>query len=643
MKIKLVLLMLSCLFVVPFPHRGTAQIAESFVEDLTATYSSSPEILTLSWWAGEEPWSFQIQFTEDLDSMEWVTLPDLFPWSDAPTQVNFAISGSSSDRRFYRLIRWPFFAKDSNMLIHDIRFIGNEEMRTYVTDGLSYFPNDPENFIDEGMLFSNGLAAAWNMRAYSVHGHPFAQSYNHNLLGDTDLNHWMLSGGFGWELRDTDGRDQFSTRDAAGIEIDFQVDPSVAAGRVFVSYLFASEEYYMPALAHNDPLGIFIAELDSSGEPILETQVNLGRLEETQTYSSAINVYNVGDIQVVTPDFKLPPHSVNLEQSGFVNNSPKPEHHDELQNPPPYAFGYAGFTSRLAASGGVAIADADIDVRTRLRQANVVGVGDDMSITGEKGWGGILFRGSNRLLEEEFYSDLLSGYVAAFGLNSGSPEFTLYKVMDLDVNNIDAFIIPNDAFGTFPSDFVEVLASAPIVNFDANAWYWIRVKAEGDNILAKIWRDGETEPSIWTIDYTDASDPIESGFLGLIHPDTFANSASEVNDMRWDIFEVLGPGGVTVDFSEHEPGKYTPPGWSTVGYGRNASEWEVIDDSGSTGGRHIRHRDDHEPLSVLRFEGPGTVEGGKSYRLKIVVADMFDPIMNSAILIEGGSIRVIPE
>ncbi len=553
MKTKLLLLVSSCLFIVSLQNRGYTQAASDHNQGLTATYSSTQDTVGLSWW-GSEGFHYQVHVTEDLDGMVWTALPELFLGNNEPIHLGFSITGEGENRMFYRVIKLPppfaaLLAENSNMVISRVRFIGNENMRALLTDGLNYFPNDPEKFFDSGVLFSTGNATEWNLTGMN-------QSTHYNMAGDIDLDLWMLNAGFGWEVPTNDLDQVFWTRDASGIEIDFSLEPSVANGRIALSYLFASEEYYIPTLlAQNDAMGIFIAELDSLGKPIQESQVNLGVLAETETHSRAINIFNAGDIQVVTPTYKSPPHTVNIDESGFINNSPKPEHHDGLQNPPPYDFGYAGFTSRLLASGGVARVDTDIDVRTRLKQANVVGVGAE-SFAGEKGWGGILIRGSNRW-EEITYSNFLTGYVAAFGLKSGIPEVTLYKAVDLDTNKYDGYMIPNEEFlpkkmDQEPED-LWVLSSKPISNFDANAWYWIRVKAEGDRITVKIWKDGQIEPAEWTIDYTDLNDPIASGFVGLIHPDTYARSASEVNDMRWDLFEILAPQGSTEDLASTNP------------------------------------------------------------------------------------------
>lgn len=49
--------------------------------------------------------------------------------------------------------------------------------------------------------------------------------------------------------------------------------------------------------------------------------------------------------------------------------------------------------------------------------------------------------------------------------------------------------------------------------WSANTWYWIRLRAQGDQLLAKIWREHELEPQDWMISVTDSthSDPGWSG------------------------------------------------------------------------------------------------------------------------------------
>ena len=40
-----------------------------------------------------------------------------------------------------------------------------------------------------------------------------------------------------------------------------------------------------------------------------------------------------------------------------------------------------------------------------------------------------------------------------------------------------------------------------------NTWYWIKARAEGSSLKAKIWKDGDAEPAAWTVSGTDSRNP----------------------------------------------------------------------------------------------------------------------------------------
>lgn len=46
--------------------------------------------------------------------------------------------------------------------------------------------------------------------------------------------------------------------------------------------------------------------------------------------------------------------------------------------------------------------------------------------------------------------------------------------------------------------------SASVI-FTANAWYWMKITVLGTSIKIRAWLDGDSEPSTWLIDTTDAS------------------------------------------------------------------------------------------------------------------------------------------
>jgi regulation of enolase protein 1 (concanavalin A-like superfamily) len=49
-----------------------------------------------------------------------------------------------------------------------------------------------------------------------------------------------------------------------------------------------------------------------------------------------------------------------------------------------------------------------------------------------------------------------------------------------------------------------------------STYYWVRLKIVDDNIKAKIWDDGGSEPGTWDIDYDDTSPIAHSGGAGLV-------------------------------------------------------------------------------------------------------------------------------
>ncbi len=50
-------------------------------------------------------------------------------------------------------------------------------------------------------------------------------------------------------------------------------------------------------------------------------------------------------------------------------------------------------------------------------------------------------------------------------------------------------------------------------NVPQDAWYWIKVNATGDNLCAKIWKDGDAEPAAWTV--TGKSSDLMYGGVGF--------------------------------------------------------------------------------------------------------------------------------
>ncbi len=436
----------------------------------------------------------------------------------------------------------------------------------------------------------------------------------------------------------------YVSRDASGITFDFEVDPSVALGKLEMAFFFASEEYEIDENEEpkNDGMAIFVSEIDSNGDVIPGTRANIGVLSETETHSRAISVMNAGT--VFHEEQANTSISVNVQESEFKPNS---------ANQPPNSFGYVGFTGRLMASGGALEVYGDVSVTTRMRQMNALGLGaSGNSPHAEKGWGGVMLRGRHDS-DHKF-----SGYVVAFGLTQGDAMFTLYRIEEHVTFGRGTSIFPNENEDAFPSDTVEVLESIQVGEFDEHfefaeaEWYWIRAEVDGNNVRARFWEGAEgDEPESWAIDVTDQNDALGAGFVGLIQLDTSAYYLLQgedpwisKSDLEWDFFEIDDGSVYSTDFGEYQPAKRIPAGWETLGIG--AREWEIKEDSGGVagaiGGKYLQHDLEGENVvSILRYKGPGMVEGGKRYRVKAVVADSDDPDWDSALFLENGSVGIV--
>ena len=78
------------------------------------------------------------------------------------------------------------------------------------------------------------------------------------------------------------------------------------------------------------------------------------------------------------------------------------------------------------------------------------------------------------------------------------------------------------------------------IGFDlvSNTWYWLRFRANGSALKAKLWRDSEEEPAGWHVEATDSG--LTSGWMGF--------RASNSGD--WDVDRIaLATGGDTAGFN----------------------------------------------------------------------------------------------
>jgi len=64
------------------------------------------------------------------------------------------------------------------------------------------------------------------------------------------------------------------------------------------------------------------------------------------------------------------------------------------------------------------------------------------------------------------------------------------------------------------SGTLTALGTAYSYTFVANTWYYVRFRANGTSLKARVWQDGEPEPSVWHIDITDSS-ITAAGWIGV--------------------------------------------------------------------------------------------------------------------------------
>jgi hypothetical protein len=126
-----------------------------------------------------------------------------------------------------------------------------------------------------------------------------------------------------------------------------------------------------------------------------------------------------------------------------------------------------------------------------------------------------------------------------------SPNPLCYIIKYRDYSNND-FLLQKHANNWQPT----ILASyTPNRNLlETYEGVYIRVRAVGNNIKAKIWGTLDEEPSVWHIDYTDASSPILSGKIGLAnswnrtYPSAPSNISLRAYGLAWsDSFNAQFP------------------------------------------------------------------------------------------------------
>lgn len=81
-------------------------------------------------------------------------------------------------------------------------------------------------------------------------------------------------------------------------------------------------------------------------------------------------------------------------------------------------------------------------------------------------------------------------------------------------------------------------------SYATDTWYWMRFRANGNDLKAKIWQEHTSEPGAWSIETTDSNNP-NGGFVGI---------GSNSQDTEFDWLSVAINGGTA-------PG---PHSWSTT-------------------------------------------------------------------------------
>lgn len=97
--------------------------------------------------------------------------------------------------------------------------------------------------------------------------------------------------------------------------------------------------------------------------------------------------------------------------------------------------------------------------------------------------------------------DVLSGPSLRGG--GGAESSTGYFIRaDIDPNNVS--IRPNDRSAAIASTSISL---------SSNTWYWIRFRANGNDLKGRVWEDGNSEPSAWDIELTDSD--YDQGWSGI--------------------------------------------------------------------------------------------------------------------------------
>jgi len=132
--------------------------------------------------------------------------------------------------------------------------------------------------------------------------------------------------------------------------------------------------------------------------------------------------------------------------------------------------------------------------------------------------------------------------------------------------------------------------------WEFNEWFYVRLRADGNNIMAKLWHENDAEPVGWQISATD--NDIASGGIGV-------GNFTGAGDRMWDIIGV-GIDGATApdvpvppphfsDFEEYEL-NFEPADWQQRWVTTN-SNWQVVQFAGRNVLEHESFATDRRLLS----------------------------------------------
>jgi hypothetical protein len=138
----------------------------------------------------------------------------------------------------------------------------------------------------------------------------------------------------------------------------------------------------------------------------------------------------------------------------------------------------------------------DVTITAKIFPRNLFGAGTNFR-------SGVVARGGGN-------AGNANGYTWSFGQDGGSTVLRLRKVVN----------------GTFTT-----IATTSTGVWSVGDWHWVKLQCEGSTIRAKVWEDGNAEPSGWTVEETDLD--LTIGGVGI-----HTNSGAFNSDNIWDSFEV---------------------------------------------------------------------------------------------------------